>query len=110
MAGTSDVLIPSSTRGGTGGGDMVWVLNAPCGCRSGWLAANYPGAQVIPDEKSAWDTSIYSPVRVERMRAEGFVWTLHTASGVALDDCEHDPYWVQRGSWCQRDTAGCLST
>ena len=56
-----------------GGGEMLWVLCAPCGCSTGWFGTSHPHKGPLLDEASVWEVSGYGPVYQSRMRAEG--WT-----------------------------------
>ncbi len=85
----------SGTPSGSGGGDNLWVLHAPCGCRSGWLARAIPGLGEILDAPMAWQLMPYGRVRVERMHAEGFHWQFETATSAysGTGDCPHTPLY-----------------
>lgn len=78
------------------GSDELWVLRAPCGCRTGWLVHEYSGREIIPDEAAAWEHSPYGEVRTARMRAEGWRWALEVmardeTSAAAMGHCPHTP-------------------
>lgn len=80
-----------------GGGDMLWVLHAPCACITGWCVTSLPGHGPLLDEDSVWEVFFYGPVRQRRMRAEGwkFLWEPEDAVYAGMEsDCPHTPrYW-----------------
>lgn len=88
--------LPTTHNDSHSGGDTVWVLYGPCGCRYGWLSVFGRRGDPILDEEGAWATSAWGAVHQVRMRATGFRWVLEISEPkqFALDDCSHGGNYI----------------
>jgi len=92
---TTAPSVPVRTgTGGSAGGDLLWVMYAPCGCACGWLALDIPGPRGARRVTDPWAEFDYGSVWIARMIAAGYRWEIEiVARGSSpVRECEHIPW------------------